>query len=472
MKTALRSRIASLTGMSRRVDWPLLLFLLGFCVDSVVVKPVVTVLALVALRRGLPGPAWRATPWFYLALPAMEIIRYAVFIRDFSAGHTLSFLIGCSYWLMAWIAFVIVRSRVRMQAPPVVISTMELWFWLNAAFSLLQLGQTMVHAGSLNPFGVDDPMYGNSTGDYLKGLFLAPCYLNMFVNSFFAVWALFRQRWGIALTACLICCLTSTNFANIVFLPVLLSLSAVLRTRAARLTIIGCVGLFVAFYIFVGSGNLSYLRQSVSNTSGVEIQSGAGAEAGLEVPASAPEDEQSRHAAAYQRLASPNGKMLSWKQTLDYLGSGAPQLIFGAGVGNFSSLLALQMAHIHGRKHSRFYERLPVYVHPAYRDRHYQIMRDVYDLPEGYHSARHMPHSFPNQLLGEYGLVGLALFVLGYAAWMFRRVTVRGPMLFIALLTAGYLWFDYLFEYLSVMVFFELFFLQQFYVNQKTHPDA
>jgi hypothetical protein len=71
-----------------------------------------------------------------------------------------------------------------------------------------------------------------------------------------------------------------------------------------------------------------------------------------------------------------------------------------------------------------------------------------------------MPHSFPNQLLGEYGLLGGILFLVGYVWYFLKRGAAKGYFLVILLLTAGYLWFDYLFEYLSIMVFFELFFWQ------------
>ncbi len=496
------------------IDWFLLLFLLGFCIDSVVIKPVVLGLVLILMWRSLPRLGYRDAPWFYLALPAIEIVRYLFFSHDFSPGHTITVVIGCAYWIMAWLAFLVIRHRVRLHTPGQTVATMELWFLLNLLYSLTQLVRVMIVTGSLNPYGVEDPLYGNSTGDYIKGLFLAPCYLNMFVNSFFAVWFLYRRKWALALLAVLVCCLTTTNFANIIFLPVLLVLLVVFRERAARLAVAASLVLFIAFYGLVANGNITYLRQSVGNVFSGQTQvlpdtAPDMASANTEDPKQAAEADSAPLATAdsaaaqsagasqlqaseeplvedsatleaqrieriYSRLADHHGgKPLSWGQTFDYFKSSFPHALFGAGIGNFSSLLALHMSHIHGRKHSRFYERMPVYIHPDYRDRHYQIMSDVYALPDGYHSARHMPHSFPNQLIGEYGLLGLICFVFGYIAYFLRRGAFRGHFLVIMILTAGYLWFDYLFEYLSVMVFFELFFLQyRLPVTNEARPDA
>jgi len=443
-----------------RTDLFLLLFLLLFTIDSVVVKPLALAVAIIWLWRHLPRLTFRDAPMFYLILPAMEVMRFAFFNDDFSVGRIITLSLGICYWLMAYAAFLIVRYRAERLGGHKAANTLITWFYLNAAFSLWQLLLTMIHSGSVNPYGVDDILYGNSTGDYIKGLFLAPCYLNMFVNSFFAVWFLFRRMWFPALLATLICCLTTTNFANIIFLPVLLLLLSVLKGKVARLSILGCAGMIILFSFIVSSGNVSYMQQSMNNSSGMINGSTVLRSDSLlnKYGKDSARRSRIRIAKIYAKLARPNGKMLSWKQTWAYATAAPAQAIAGAGMGNFSSLLALQMAHIYGRSHSRFYELMPVYVHPDYRANHYGIIRDVYALPDGYHSARHMPHSFANQLIGEYGLIGVLCFLGGYVWYFVRRGGGKGFFLVIMVLTGGYLWFDYLFDYLSVMVFFELFF--------------
>jgi hypothetical protein len=439
----------------RRVDWLLLGFLLLFTLDSVVAKPVAIGLGGMFLLPRLKSVKFRDTPLFYLLLPTMEVLRFFLLNKDFSAGHIDTLIIGCVYWIMAWLGFVFVRDRVENKGWEQVSTTLDVWFLINAAFSVFQLLMTVKNSGTINPYASHDLRYGNSSGDYIRGILLGPSYFNMFINSFFAVWYLFRKKWILALLACLICCLATANFANIIFLPVLLMLLFVLKTKAARFCILGCVALFVCFNVFVSRGNLRYLGESM-NDSAVE-----NFDFSKPIPGETDSMRQKRweRFLHYRRFARPNGKRLSWTETWDYFKSSPQHALIGAGMGNFSSLLALRMAHVYGREHSRFYERMPVYVHPAYRDNHLEILQNIYALPEAYHSTRHMPHSFPNQLVGEYGLIGVLCFLFGYVWFFLKRVPLRGYFAFMFLLTAGYLWFDYLFEYLSVMVFFEMFFL-------------
>ncbi|MEO6831778.1 MAG: hypothetical protein ABI378_05570 [Chitinophagaceae bacterium] len=450
----------------------LLLFLLVFSLDSVVAKPSALFLALVFLRKDIRKFRFKDAPWFYLLLPAMECIRLLFFNKDFSAGHLWSFSIGTAYWLMAYATFLIVRFRVQSHRLSAITGTLESWFFINLAVSLFQLFVVMYHSHSFNPYGLSDLAYGNSTGDFIKGVVRAPCYINMFINSFFAVWFLFRNSWRNALLAMLVCCLTTTNFANIIFLPILFVLLFVLKEKRARFTILGGFGIFVLFSILFSSGNVTYLKDSMDNVS-VERMTISAADADTSnksFKADSARKESARIAAIYEPIAKPNGKMLSWKETWAFASSSTVHALFGAGMGNFSSLLAIRTAHLYGHEHSRFYEYVPQYIHPDFRANHYKIMAALYSLPEGYHSARHMPHSFPNKILGEYGIVGVLIFIFGYVWYFLKRGAASGFFLFVMLLTGGYLWFDYLFEYLSVMVFFELFFWWHFFnrANERT----
>lgn len=460
-----RNRFNNIGKWLKETDVFLLLFLLAFGLDSVVAKPLVLLLSLIFLSRNIQNFRFKDAPWFYLALPAMEVIRLLFFTRDFSGAHLWTVGIGSAYWLMAYVTFLIIRYRVAHRNLTAITQALEAWFFINLGISLLQLFGVMYQSQSFNPYGLSDLRYGNSTGDFIKGVLRAPCYMNMFINSFFAVWFLFRKQWNYCLLAILVCCLTTTNFANIIFLPVLVLLLFVLKTKRARITIIGSVGIFLFFNLLFASGNVTYLKDSIVNAS-VEKMTISKEDADTtnrSFQADSARKESARIAALYEPIARPNGKVLSWKETYTYATSSVAHALFGAGMGNFSSLLALRMAHLYSQHgHSRVYDYLPQYIHPDYRDNHYKIMEALYSLPDGYHSARHMPHSFPNKLLGEYGLVGVLFFIFGYVWYFVKRGAGSGFFLFLMLLTGGYLWFDYLFEYLSIMVFFELFFWWHF----------
>jgi len=456
------------------IDLLLLAFLVCFTVDSVIAKPIALLLTLVFMWQEVRSFRFFQVPWFYLLIPLMELIRFVCFNHDFTAGHWTSFAIGIAYWVMAWFAFLIIRSRVNTQGADRIKGTLNTWFYLNVVICGFQLIGTMVHSGSLNPYGLSDVQYGNSTGDHIKSLLLAPCYINMFINSFFAIWYLYQGNRRNAILAALVCCLTTTNFANIIFLPVLLVLLFVKRDRQSRITILYSLGLFLFFSILISAGNISYMKESVSNESiqHMSISPTDADTSNKSAHADSARQASKRITIIYGRLARPNGKMLSWKETWSYFISSPQHALFGAGIGNFSSLLAIRTAHIYGKQHSRFYEHVPEYIHPDFYANHYQIMKDVYALPEGYHSARHMSHSFPNNIVGEYGLAGVFFFLLGYVWYFLKRGVGSGYFLVIMFLTGGYLWFDYLFEYLSVMVFFELFFWLHLATKSRPPQDA
>ncbi len=289
----------------------------------------------------------------------------------------------------------------------------------------------MYRAGSLNPYGLTDSAYGSSTGDYVQGILLAPCHINMAVNALFAIYFLYRKHYGLYFFATVIAILTSTNFANIIFVTVIISLFFYIKSTMSRRVIALQFVAYIVFYVFVSQSNFNYLLSSLL--------------------------EQKRRPELDQMKAM-NGKAMSFEKTYDYVTGSKEHFAFGAGMGNFSSIVALRMSKLKGREHSRFYEKMPDYIADDFRKNHYQIFKNIFDLPEAYHSAKNFPHSFLNQIFGEYGVVGFLVFLVGYVWYFLKRwkdLTYFIPMGF---LVAGFLVFDYLFEYLSVMVLFELFF--------------
>ena len=134
-------------------------------------------------------------------------------------------------------------------------------------------------------------------------------------------------------------------------------------------------------------------------------------------------------------------------------------MLLGAGMGEFSSQLALRTSDINRDKKSRVFRMLPEYISPDFHQNHYQVFTVIYGLPEVYHSIRHLPNSFINQIFGEYGVLGFIFFLVFYVWFFVKRVRKLKYSIFIGILMAYFLLFDYMFEYLSLVVFFEMFFL-------------
>ena len=474
---------------------PLLLFLLVFTVDKIVLK--FAGIALLYLlhpdfdfRKNL-----RKIPLFYLLLLALEVLKFLLLNRDFSAGHTVSFLLGSLFWIISFLSLNQLRSIIDEIDRERIYQTMTVFFLINAAISLSNLALAIYHSGSLNPYSLEVSEFGNSTGDLIKGLFMGPSYLNMMISSFFLFFYLYKGKTGLALLALVVALLTTCNFGNIILIAVLLGCIVFTRTPRMRLSLSGFVVVFAVFYLAISPNNLRYLKNSIFTPKKqqqelIAYQKKAIAEeethpqgttrAGVapkqRVLAKGASNSETGEKSAYSpadvdkllsqpatdiadsqlTLTGSIGKVQSFKQTANYLKSGVKPLLFGAGIGNFSSFLALRMAGVNKEEGSRLFNYLPSYTAPSFRENHYRIFEAIYQLPREFHSVKHFPNSFVNQLFGEYGLIGAILFLLTYVLFFVKRWKQLTYGRYLLFLLGGYLLFDYLFEYLSVVMVFEL----------------
>jgi hypothetical protein len=151
--------------------------------------------------------------------------------------------------------------------------------------------------------------------------------------------------------------------------------------------------------------------------------------------------------------ASLPGKAMSAIQTWNFLTQHPVKILAGAGMGNFSSKLAFRAT---GLGVSGGYPAKYVYINPGFERNHLDLYLYFFSKQSGFHSLVHTPFSVYDQLLAEYGLLGLAallIFYLGYFAKHYKTLTYGLPIL---LLTGCILFADYWFEQLSILVFFEL----------------
>jgi hypothetical protein len=424
------------------VDPLLLFFLLLFPIDKVVIKPLVLLVCLVPGHKKLNWRDVKAAPPFYLLILVPAVINFFFFNGDFSTGHFVSFTVGTLYWLMCALAFALLHSRLKGGPDQRTNNTINIVFWVNFAVSIASLVYTMVLSGTFDPYRSADLRFGNSTGDYIHGIFLAPSYINMFINAMFCIYFLYGRRYVMAFMALLVACATSSNFANLVFIPVLLATLIILKDAKARKTIALGLLFYILFYTSTSPGNLSYLRSSV------DVQRRDSLEISL-IGKFYQGDSKLMHFC----------KVISMIETWQYATASPKNAAIGAGMGGFSSQLALRTSGLETGSGSRLFKKLPQYRSQAFRDNHYRIFEAIYQLPPEYHSIRHFPGSTLNQFLGEYGMVGILCFAIFYLWYFLKRYKQLRYTVILLVMVCGFLMFDYLFEYLSVMVYFELFFL-------------
>ena len=168
---------------------------------------------------------------------------------------------------------------------------------------------------------------------------------------------------------------------------------------------------------------------------------------------------------------SPNlhipGKLVAMGQTLRYFRKNPLRIITGTGIGNFSSKLAFRVT---GAKVAGGYPEKYVYINEDFKINHLDLYLFYFTSADDLHSIANSPGSAYDQLLGEYGLVGLLAFTLFYALYFKQRIKKTFYALPLLIFMLGVFFVEYWFEQLSVVVFFELMILlniKETTVNKK-----
>jgi len=136
-------------------------------------------------------------------------------------------------------------------------------------------------------------------------------------------------------------------------------------------------------------------------------------------------------------------------------------------MGNFSSKLAFKAT---GLDFSGGFPAKYVYISRDFLVDHLDVYLNFFSKRRELHSLTNSPFSVYDQLLAEYGLLGIAAFVLfylGYFAKHIKNLTYGIPILILML---GVFFTDYWFEQLSVVVFFELLLLLNIKETARLKP--
>jgi hypothetical protein len=147
------------------------------------------------------------------------------------------------------------------------------------------------------------------------------------------------------------------------------------------------------------------------------------------------------------------GKVIAWKQTINYYKQHPAKIITGLGIGNFSSKLAFKTS---GIEVAGAYPEKYKYISNAFLANHLDLYLYFFSKTDGLHSIINNPASVYDQLLSEYGVLGLSAFFIFYTGFFIKKVKLLSYGIPLLLLLSGILFFDYWFEQLSIIVFFEL----------------
>lgn len=158
------------------------------------------------------------------------------------------------------------------------------------------------------------------------------------------------------------------------------------------------------------------------------------------------------------------GKLYAHVQTYYYNRTNYSTCIMGAGLGRFSSKLAIKMTGL-GLQGS--YPEGKVYLSAPFVRYHFHTLLYYLSQHAGAHSVANMPNSVYNQILGEYGLIGLLLFLLLYLGFFWKNRKKLRPLLPLLLLLLLLFEVEYWFEVLSLTIVFELMIFSEFYTKTE-----
>ena len=147
------------------------------------------------------------------------------------------------------------------------------------------------------------------------------------------------------------------------------------------------------------------------------------------------------------------GKGIAFLQTAKFLKLHPLKALAGDGIGNFSSKIAFKATAL-GLQGG--YPVKYAYISGDFMSNHLDVFLNFFSKKVELHSLTNNPSSVYDQLLSEYGILGIAAFCFFYLGFFIRQHRYLSYGLPILLLVLAVFFIDYWFEQLSVIVFFEL----------------
>ncbi len=161
---------------------------------------------------------------------------------------------------------------------------------------------------------------------------------------------------------------------------------------------------------------------------------------------------------------STAGKLIAFRQTVQFFQQHPEKIFFGDGLGNFSSKLAYRIT---GLKMEGGYPARFSYISPDFLRNHLDVYLFVFSNKKGLHSIINTPDSVFDQLLAEYGIAGTVAFFIFYLGFFFKETSKRTYSLPLGVLLFGAFAIGYWFEQLSVVILFELLMFMDFKGSTK-----
>lgn len=354
---------------------------------------------------------------FYLLIIFYVVLSSAVLLFvNFSVQYLVMILLGLITWMLCLTNNLIINLNVKKNSLKKLYATIDFLFDFNILISIVQYLIMMIEYKTINPF---TSQLGTSAGDSIKGIF-ANSSVNMIICSFAFIFYYSNKKNIKAVFNIAIMFLTTYMSGILIFFSIF-SIFIFFASKLVlykKLLIISAAILIGSLFYFISKENIDYAIM-IGNTVLEDV---------------------------------PPRKITSFEQTFQNASSNISTLLFGNGMGNFSSRLAF----IAGGEYVSWYPSSLVIRSDVFHNNHFQLWNyEVLSTPFSDGTAN-QPFSVFNQIVGEYGIIGsLILLVFYIGGYFFNSLRNKYSRFFLFLLL-GFMFLDYWFEYFSVIVFFEL----------------
>jgi hypothetical protein len=466
-----------------KIDWLLLCFLLLVLDIKLAVK--IAAIVLVYLVR----PDFRFSfrlrslrdsklPVFYFCMPVIAVLDW-LFRHQFDLNQDVLLLCGLFFWGFC----ILIAHQLRLFAdkgdPEKVHRTITLFFFLNFLVSVGTLVGIMITTGAINPYTWtgEGQTYFISTGDHIQGIMFDFSLTNALINAMGVIYFIFRRQFGMVIACMCVQLLAGSNLTNLLIGAILVFLFFYKSSRARKITTAVCLLLMVFFMKVVSPENKNYAVVTLAtiaghNTIDVTSQEDTNYHISKKEVLLMKKAEVMEEKFIYKptkEQAKYPGKMISYQQTIQFMLANPWFVPLGTGAGHFSSKLAFRASSLgtEGGYPARF-----TYIDPNFQHNHLAVFLYYFTKGNKHHSIIHTPFSVLNQMLGEYGLAGLAALALLYFGFFIRRSEMNVYRWLMLGLMAIALCTDYWFEQLSIVIIFELLWFVDIRQPGPSHPQT
>jgi hypothetical protein len=352
--------------------------------------------------------------FFFISLIVISLAQLLLFWKtDYSFNYIVNSGLIAFMWFLALQGSNIVINNVFEIDAQKIERILKIFFKINLFLAILQILYLCIELKTLFPFS------NMSAGDCVKGLFRNSS-VNMVVMYFYSLFFFSKRDYKYFTIAVIVMILTFYMSGLLLFVSVFFMYSFLNFSFKNKLKVIGGLALVFLMFIYFSPKNVKYVQHILNDK--------------------------------LSSKTDPPRKLVSFNQTFDNWVSDPVNFVFGSGGGKFSS----RTAFITGGEYVKWFPQNLTYISNDFQINHFQLWNyKILSIPYK-DGTSNQPFSFYNKIIGEYGLIGVILFLFYlYIPIKYFKHLTYGKLIFLSIF--AYFLLDYWFEYFSVIIFFELF---------------